>query len=146
LLHQGTRRVPVDFIACLTHPAARREHHDMLLANCIAQAEGLMRGRVVDATDALARHRDIAGNRATTLITLQALTPATLGALIALYEHKTYVQSVLMNINAFDQWGVELGKVLAGSILEEMAEGATTAAHDPSTRAVLEDYLAARGG
>ena len=145
LLHQGTRRVPVDFIACLTHPAARREHHDMLLANCIAQAEGLMRGRVVDTTDALARHRDIPGNRANTLITMQGLTPATLGALIALYEHKTYVQSVLMNINAFDQWGVELGKVLAGSILDEIAEGTPAADHDPSTRAILGEFLAARG-
>ena len=145
LLHQGTRRVPIDFIACLTHPAARREHHDMLIANCIAQAEGLMRGRVGDASDALARHRDIPGNRANTLITMQALTPATLGALIALYEHKTYVQSVLMNINAFDQWGVELGKVLAGSILEEFAQGAAAAGHDPSTHALISEYLAVRG-
>lgn len=145
LLHQGTRRVPVDFILCLTHPAARPDHHDMLVANCIAQAEGLMRGRRVDAGDALARHRDIPGNRASSLITLRALTPATLGALIALYEHKTYVQSVLMNINAFDQWGVELGKVLAGTILDEIAQGAAAGGHDPSTLAVLNDYLAARG-
>ncbi|MCC6710420.1 MAG: glucose-6-phosphate isomerase [Gammaproteobacteria bacterium] len=144
LLHQGTRRVPVDFILSLTHPAARREHHDMLVANCIAQAEGLMRGRLIESTDPLARHRDIPGNRASTLITMTALTPATLGALIALYEHKTYVLSVLMNINAFDQWGVELGKVLAGSILEEIAQGAVSSAHDPSTRAVLEAYLKAQ--
>lgn len=144
LLHQGTRRVPVDFVLCLTHPAARQVHHDMLVANCIAQAEGLMRGRLIDSGDPLARHRDIPGNRASTLITLDALTPATLGALIALYEHKTYVQSVLLNINAFDQWGVELGKVLAGSILEEIEHGAVSAAHDASTRAVLEDYLAKR--
>jgi glucose-6-phosphate isomerase len=145
LLHQGTRRVPVDFVACLTHPAARREHHDMLIANCIAQAEGLMRGRAGDQADALGRHRDIPGNRANSLITMQALTPATLGALIALYEHKTYVQSVLMNINAFDQWGVELGKVLAGSILAEIAQGAAASTHDASTQAVLNEYLAARG-
>ena len=144
LLHQGTRRVPVDFILCLTHPAARREHHDMLVANCIAQAEGLMRGRAGDAADMLGRHRDIPGNRANTLITVKALTPATLGALIALYEHKTYVLSVLMNINAFDQWGVELGKVLAGTILDEIAQGAAAAGHDASTQAVLDDYLAAR--
>ncbi|CAN0496999.1 unnamed protein product, partial [Phaeothamnion confervicola] len=137
LLHQGTRRVPVDFIMCLTHPAARRDHHDMLIANCIAQAEGLMRGRAGDASDPLGRHRDIPGNRPNSLISMQALTPATLGALIALYEHKTYVQSVLMNINAFDQWGVELGKVLAGSILEEIAQGAVATDHDPSTLAIL---------
>jgi glucose-6-phosphate isomerase len=144
LLHQGTRRVPVDFIVCLTHPAARAAHHDMLVANCIAQAEGLMRGRIIDSADPLARHRDIPGNRASTLISMHALTPATLGALIALYEHKTYVQSVLMNINAFDQWGVELGKVLAGSILEEISQGAVSGEHDASTRAVLEDFLRAR--
>ena len=145
LLHQGTRRVPVDFIVCLTHPAARPDHHDMLIANCIAQSEGLLRGRAGEAGDPLGRHRDIPGNRPTSLITLHALTPATLGALIALYEHKTYVQSVLMNINAFDQWGVELGKVLAGSILEEIAQGAVANGHDPSTSALLSDYLAVRG-
>ena len=145
LLHQGTRRVPIDFVACLTHPAARREHHDMLLANCIAQAEGLMRGRAGDSGDVLSRHRDIPGNRPSTLITMQALTPATLGALIALYEHKTYVQSVLWNINAFDQWGVELGKVLAGSILDEFGAGRAGPGHDPSSAALIADYLAARG-
>ena len=72
------------------------------------------------------------------------MTPATLGALIALYEHKTYVQSVLLIINAFDQWGVELGKVLAGSILEEFATGRATASHDPSTSALIAAYRAAR--
>ena len=144
LLHQGTRCVPIDFVACLRHPAARREHHDMLIANCIAQAEGLMRGRPGDSADKLGRHRDIPGNRPTTLITMQALTPATLGALIALYEHKTYVQSVLWNINAFDQWGVELGKVLASSILEEIAGARVANEHDPSTTALIAAYLAAR--
>ena len=146
LLHQGTRCVPIDFVACLSHPAARREHHDMLIANCIAQAEGLMRGRTGDSADKLGRHRDIPGNRPTTLITMQALTPATLGALIALYEHKTYVQSVVLNINAFDQWGVELGKVLASSILEEINEGRVASEHDPSTTALLEAYFVAREG
>ena len=146
LLHQGTRRVPIDFVACLSHPAARRDHHDMLIANCIAQAEGLMRGRAGDSADSLGRHRDIPGNRPTTLITMQALTPATLGALIALYEHKTYVQSVLLNINAFDQWGVELGKVLASSILDEFTRGRAANGHDPSTSALISAYLAARDG
>ena len=144
LLHQGTRRVPIDFVACLTHPAARREHHDMLIANCIAQAAGLMRGRAGDGADTLGRYRDIPGNRPSSLIIMQALTPTTLGALIALYEHKTYVQSVLLNINAFDQWGVELGKVLAGSILEEFATGRAAASHDPSTSALIAAYRAAR--
>ena len=145
LLHQGTRRVPIDFVACFTHPAARRDHHDMLIANCIAQAEGLMRGRAGGTTDKLGRHRDIPGDRPNTLIIMQALTPATLGALIALYEHKTYVQSVLLNINAFDQWGVELGKVLASSILEEFEKGQVAAGHDPSSCALISAYLAARG-
>jgi glucose-6-phosphate isomerase len=144
LLHQGTRTVPIDFVACLTHPAVRREHHDMLLANCIAQAEGLMRGRSGERADKLGRHRDIPGNRPNTLITMQALTPATLGALIALYEHKTYVQSVLLDINAFDQWGVELGKVLATSILDEFEQDQAADGHDPSTSAVISAYLAAR--
>ena len=145
LLHQGTRRVPVDFVACLTHPSARREHHDMLIANCIAQAEGLMRGRAGDNAAGLAQQGDIPGNRPSTLITLQALTAASLGALLALYEHKTYVQSVLLNINAFDQWGVELGKVLAGSILAEIANARVADGHDPSTSALIADYLAVRG-
>ena len=144
LLHQGTRLVPIDLVACFTHPAARRDHHDMLIANCIAQAEGLMRGRAGGGADRLDRHRDIPGNRPNTLITMQALTPATLGALIALYEHKTYVQSVLLNINAFDQWGVELGKVLASSILDEIENGQVADGHDPSTSALISAYLATR--
>ena len=146
LLHQGTRLIPVDFIACLTHPAARRDHHDLLLANCFAQAEGLLRGQAGDERELLGRHRDIPGNRPSTLLTMTALTPATLGALIALYEHKTYVQSVIWDINAFDQWGVELGKVLAGTIEQEFRSAAGNADHDPSTAAAIAAYLAVRGG
>ena len=143
LLHQGTRHIPVDFILALSHPAGLREHHDMLVANCLAQAEGLMRGRAT-GDDLLGRHRAIPGDRPSSLITMEALTPATLGALIALYEHKTYVQSVIWNINAFDQWGVELGKVLAGSLLDEITAGRADGEHDASTAAALADYLAVR--
>ncbi|MGR8918867.1 MAG: glucose-6-phosphate isomerase [Gammaproteobacteria bacterium] len=143
LLHQGTRLVPVDFVLALTHPAARPEHHDMLVANCLAQAEGLMSGSEGGDDPALARHRETPGNRPSTVITMAALEPATLGALIALYEHKTYVQSVIWGINAFDQWGVELGKQLATAILEEVA-GGPPAAHDPSTTALIAAYRRVR--
>ncbi|MEX2480171.1 MAG: glucose-6-phosphate isomerase [Gammaproteobacteria bacterium] len=150
LLHQGTRLVPVDFIVAMQHPANRRSHHDMLVANCLAQAEALMRGQSYtssgldeDGID-LARHRESPGNRPSNMLVMDALTPATLGALIALYEHKTFVQSVIWNINAFDQWGVELGKQLATTILDEITGSADQAAHDPSTSALVARYRAAR--
>ena len=150
LLHQGTRLVPVDFIVALEHPAGRRSHHDMLVANCFAQAEALMRGQAypssgVDADGIdLALHRASPGNRPSTKLVLDALSPATLGALIALYEHKTFVQSILWNINAFDQWGVELGKQLATAILDEISGAAPVANHDPSTSALIARYQASR--
>ncbi|MEQ8663071.1 MAG: glucose-6-phosphate isomerase, partial [Gammaproteobacteria bacterium] len=146
LLHQGTRLVPVDFICALSHPAAPREHHDMLVANCFAQAEALMRGRsfadhVPDAQGVdLALHRQSPGNRPSSMLTMRQLDAHTLGALIALYEHKTFVQSVLWNINAFDQWGVELGKELATGILDEIGGAAPSAHHDPSTAALIARY------
>ncbi len=150
LLHQGTRFIPVDFIVALTHPAGRGNHHDLLVANCLAQSEGLLRGRKVDGDDGqserdLGPHRSTPGNRPSTTISVESLTPATLGSLIALYEHKTYVQSVLWQINAFDQWGVELGKQLADGIVQELEQGRGTNSHDPSTNALIERYLAARG-
>ncbi|MGE0483336.1 MAG: glucose-6-phosphate isomerase [Gammaproteobacteria bacterium] len=149
LLHQGTRFVPVDFVVALNHPAARPQHHDALVANCFAQAEALMRGRRYDdAPDVhgidLGRHRTVPGNRPSSMLVMDELTPRTLGALIALYEHKTFAQSVIWNINAFDQWGVELGKVLAADILEEFQGGAISHPHDPSTAALVARYLAGR--
>ena len=152
LLHQGTRRIPVDFILPLSHPRSPPAHHDMLVANCLAQAEALMVGRsraalLADNPDpTLALHREQPGNQPNSLLTMAALTPQTLGALLALYEHKTFVQGVLWNINSFDQWGVELGKQLAATLLAEMAAGAPSPAHDASTRDLLQRYLAARGG
>lgn len=142
LLHQGTRLVPVEFVVALSHPAGRPEHHDVLVANCFAQAEGLMLGHAPDGAHAAAR--TCPGNRPSSMLTMAALTPATLGALLAYYEHRTFVQSVLWRINAFDQWGVELGKRLADVLQQEITAGASGPAHDPSTRALLARYLAAR--
>jgi glucose-6-phosphate isomerase len=128
LIHQGTRMIPCDFIAPLRshNPIANNAHHEILLANFLAQPEALMRGKSLEAvlteTSAeLAPHRVFEGNRPTnTLIIRGALTPAALGALIALYEHKIFVQGAIWQINSYDQWGVELGKVLAKTVLSEL--------------------------
>ena len=150
LLHQGTRYIPVDFILALMHPADRREHHDMLVANCFAQAAALMSGYTAATADGesggtdLLLHKDIPGNKPSNIISMRALTPQALGALIALYEHKTYVQSVIWGINAFDQWGVEAGKTLARDILEEIESGRVDEAHDPSTAALIKRYIDSR--
>ena len=150
LLHQGTRFIPVDFIVALTHPEVRRDHHDMLVANCFAQAAGLMSGRTTAVPDGtsdgndLSLHKEIRGNKPSNMICMHALTPQSLGALIALYEHKTYVQSVIWNINAFDQWGVEAGKMLAGDIVEEFKSGRVDENHDASTAALIKSYIESR--
>jgi len=148
LLHQGTRNSAIDFIVSMTNSRSDRAHQDMLIANCIAQAEGLMLGRNGSApagaagntgTLGLGPHRACPGNRPSTMIVLDELGPRTFGALLALYEHKTYVQAVLWNINPFDQWGVEIGKQLADSILQEFREN-QSARHDPSTNALIARY------
>jgi glucose-6-phosphate isomerase len=150
LLHQGTDIVPVDFIAAARAIEDPPEHHAMLLANCLAQAEALMVGRSeaevraelagkgLDAKviDTLAPQRTFPGNRPSNLILLEALEPFSLGALIALYEHKTFVEGAVWGINSFDQWGVELGKTLAGRILTELT-GGPVLPHDPSTAALI---------
>tara|TARA_R110002096_G_scaffold270343_3_gene464247 strand:+ start:2351 stop:3955 length:1605 start_codon:yes stop_codon:yes gene_type:complete len=146
-LHQGTRRTAIDFLVALTNPVANRDHQDMLVANCFAQAEGLMSGRAgaaADGSDPLAAHRACPGNRPNTMIVCEALTPESLGALLAMYEHKTYTQAVIWGINPFDQWGVELGKGLADSILAEFRRG-SAASHDPSTADLITRYLRTRG-
>lgn len=154
LLHQGTEVIPADFIACCRPHHRLPRHHDILLANFLAQTEALMRGRSADevrgemkargASDAeverLVPHRVCPGNRPSTSILLDELNPRTLGALIALYEHKVYVESVIWGTNAFDQWGVELGKQLADRILPELAAGAGAAQHDASTAALIQHY------
>jgi len=132
LLHQGTDIIPVDFIAVARTDEGPAGMHEMLLANCLAQAEALMVGQ----PDAPEPHRVFPGDRPSSLILLDRLTPQTFGALLALYEHKTFVEGVLWGINSFDQWGVELGKSLASRILGELT-GGQTLPHDPSTAALI---------
>ncbi|GBH24603.1 glucose-6-phosphate isomerase [Burkholderia vietnamiensis] len=152
MLHQGPTIVPIDFIAVLTpgHPPA--SHHPKLLANCFAQSEALMLGRTLDEArkiagpgeEALAPHLTFPGNRPTTTLLVDALTPRTLGALIALYEHKVLVQATVWDINPFDQWGVGPGKIL-GKVVEAdlSADSVDPAKHDSSTTALIERARAA---
>ena len=158
LIHQGTDVIPCDFIAPAQSHNPLGDHHEKLLANFLAQPEALMRGKTVTevTTDLqaeglegheiadLANHKVFPGNRPTVSILMEKLTPATLGALIALYEHRIFTQSVVWDINACDQWGVELGKVLAKSILPELKGGEATR-HDASTAGLIEKIKAMRG-
>ncbi|MDB5765482.1 MAG: pgi1 [Collimonas fungivorans] len=153
LLHQGTDITPVDFIATLHASHQLPGHQAALLANCFAQSEALMRGKHADEVQAemqakgmpadqvaaLLPHRTFPGNRPSNTILMEALTPASLGALIALYEHKVFVQGVIWDVNSFDQWGVELGKVLASNILGELtaAPAPQGNAHDSSTSGLI---------
>jgi glucose-6-phosphate isomerase len=157
LLHQGTDLTPVDFIAALKPSHALEEHHAVLLANCFAQSEAFMRGKSTEEARAdmqaqhlpeedvaaLATHRTFPGNRPSNTILMESLSPATLGALIALYEHKTFVQGVVWGINSFDQWGVELGKVLAKNIESELFGAPRPEMHDSSTNALIARAWAA---
>jgi glucose-6-phosphate isomerase len=151
LIHQGTRLVPCDFIVPALSQNPLGEHHDLLLSNFLAQTEALMRGKTDeevraelakkgladDAIAALAPHKVFPGNRPTNSLLFPRLDPKTLGALIALYEHKIFVQGVLWNVNSYDQWGVELGKELASRILPELRDPATVTTHDASTNGLL---------
>jgi glucose-6-phosphate isomerase len=157
LLHLGTDLTPVDFIAALLPSHAMAGHHTVLLANCFAQSEAFMRGKSADEVrnemqaqhidentiEALLPHRSFPGNRPSNTILMDALTPGTLGALIALYEHKVFVQGTVWGINSFDQWGVELGKVLAKNIEHELTGKPHPDAHDSSTNALIERARAA---
>jgi len=137
-LHQGNRAFSADFIACTRATHDHDEHHRWLLANYLAQSEALLLGRHAgDADAALAAQRSMPGNRPSTSILLDDLSPRSLGALLALYEHKTFCQGMIWQINPFDQWGVELGKVLSESIYSELASGRETR-HDPSTNGLIE--------
>lgn len=131
MLHQGTERVPVEFIAVRQPAHALPGHHDLLLANALAQAQALMQGKA-DAGG----HRNFSGNRPSTFFLLEALEPASLGALIALYEHRVFTSGAVWGIDSFDQWGVELGKVLAGDIAGRLASGETQGL-DASTAGLL---------
>jgi glucose-6-phosphate isomerase len=161
MLHQGTRPVPVDFIACCSPRSksswgaprsdADAGTHALMLANCFAQSALLMQGVTAAETAAALRaggagereaarlspHQALPGNRPSNMLLLDALTPRSLGALLALYEHRTYVQSALWDINAFDQWGVEHGKTLADSLLPEFSSPASATKHDASTNGLV---------
>ena len=152
LLHQGTRIVPADLIGFVNPTTEIGDHHDLLMANLFAQAEAMAFGKTRDEViaDGVPAHqveaRVFDGNRPTSVILADRLTPRTLGALVALYEHKVFVQGVIWGIDSFDQWGVELGKVLAATIAAELtAEVADVANHhDASTAALIERFRARR--
>lgn len=151
LIHQGTDVIPADFIGFLHTLNPVGNHHDLLTANLLAQSEALAFGKTIEevlaegTTASLAPHRVFPGNRPSTTILADKLTPEVLGKLVALYEHSVFVQGVIWNINSFDQWGVELGKVLAGKIIPELSEGSgKPGAHDGSTAALIARYRAAR--
>ncbi|HXZ84535.1 MAG TPA: glucose-6-phosphate isomerase [Myxococcota bacterium] len=151
LIHQGTRLVPCDFIAFAESLNPLGRHHDLLIANVIAQAEALAFGKSAaevkaeGTPDWLVPHRVFSGNRPSNVILAQRLTPETLGKLVALYEHSVFVQGVIWNIDSFDQWGVELGKALAQRIEPELESAAEPKlAHDSSTNALIRRYRQAR--
>ena len=154
LIHQGTRLIPCDFIAAARSHNPLGEHHPILLANFFAQTEALMRGKTLDEARAelraaklpeaeverLAPHKVFTGDRPTSSFLHQQLTPHALGRLIALYEHKIFVQGVIWNVNSFDQMGVELGKQLAKAIHPELAGPGPVATHDSSTNGLINTY------
>jgi len=154
LLHQGTKMIPADFLAPMQTHNPIGDHHTILLSNFFAQTEALMRGKTdgearhelrssgVPGTDLehLLPHKVFPGNRPTNSILFKKLTPRTLGSLIAMYEHRIFVQGVIWNVNSFDQWGVELGKQLAKTILPELASGDVATSHDSSTNGLIAFY------
>jgi glucose-6-phosphate isomerase len=147
LIHQGTRLIPADFIGFMRSLNPLADHHDLLMANVFAQTEALAFGkseaevRAEGTAEALVPHRVFEGNRPSNTILADSLTPATLGRLVALYEHSTFTQGVIWDIDSFDQWGVELGKVLAGRVAAELAsEAEPELAHDSSTNSLIRRY------
>jgi glucose-6-phosphate isomerase len=154
LIHQGTRLIPCDFLAPVESQNPLGNHHEILLANYFAQTEALMAGKTLEAVRAemqkagvpadrieeLAPHRVFTGNRPTSSFLFQKLDPRTLGRLIALYEHKIFVQGIVWNVNSFDQWGVELGKQLASAILPELAQPGEVTSHDASTNGLINEW------
>ncbi|XZG69696.1 glucose-6-phosphate isomerase [Chitinibacteraceae bacterium HSL-7] len=154
MLHQGSQIVPIDFIASVEHPDIPEPHSTILMANYFAQTEAFMRGKneaevraeldkagiTGQAQEDLVQHKIFEGNRPTNSILIQRLTPRRLGALIALYEHKIFVQGTVWNINSYDQWGVELGKQLAKAIEGELTTPGLTETHDASTNGLINYY------
>jgi glucose-6-phosphate isomerase len=152
LLHQGTVVVPADVIGFARPPAGVGRHHDLLMANCFAQTEALAFGKTAaevaaeGVPEALVPHKTFPGNRPSSTLLLDELSPTSLGQLIACYEHKVFAQGVIWGINSFDQWGVELGKVLANRIAPELESGAAPELrHDSSTNALIRRYRQLRG-
>ena len=160
LLHQGTDIIPVEFIAAAQgHEPGLRRHHDLLLANCLAQSEALMKGRTASeardlllaagmdpaSVSRLAQHKVFPGNRPSATLLYRQLDPYALGRLIALYEHRVFVEAALFGINAFDQWGVELGKELATALLPVIEGKQAAAAHDSSTAGLAAKLAELRG-
>jgi len=158
LIHQGTQLIPADFIAPANSFYPLGGHHAALLSNFFAQTEALMKGKTTEEARAeleaagmdaesiamLLPHKVFVGNKPTNSILFERLTPRTLGRLIALYEHKIFVQGVVWNINSFDQWGVELGKQLAAHILPELRDAQPVATHDASTNGLINHYKSLR--
>ena len=154
LIHQGTKMIPVDFIGFVNPLYGNKDHHDKLMSNFFAQTEALLNGKTaaevqadftkhnLPATEAafLLPFKVFAGNKPTNTILIDKLTPETLGALIALHEHKIFVQGVIWNIYSYDQWGVELGKQLANSILSEISSN-NIKKHDSSTNFLLNYFI-----
>jgi glucose-6-phosphate isomerase len=152
LIHQGTKLVPCDFIGFCRALNPLGRHHDLLLSNVFAQAEALAFGKTPEQVKAegtpdwLVPHRVFEGNRPSTVILADELTPETLGKLVALYEHSVFTQGTIWNINSFDQWGVELGKVLAQKIIPELESSKEPdLKHDSSTNTLIKRYRARRG-
>jgi glucose-6-phosphate isomerase len=151
LIHQGTKLIPVDLIGFAKTLNPIRDHHDLLMSNVFAQAEALAFGKTEEEVRAegtrepVVPHRVFEGNRPTNVILAEKLTPHALGTLIALYEHSVFTQGTIWSINSFDQWGVELGKVLAKRIIPELeSEDDPDLRHDSSTNALIRRYRAMR--
>jgi glucose-6-phosphate isomerase len=151
LIHQGTRLIPCDLIGFCQTLNPLGNHHDLLMSNVFAQAEALAFGKTAEQVKAegtpdwLVPHRTFEGNRPTNVLLVDRLTPEVLGKLVALYEHSVFTQGVLWNIDSFDQWGVELGKVLAQRIIPELQSSAEPSlGHDSSTNTLIRRYRANR--
>ena len=155
LVHQGTHVIPTDFIMAIESLNPLGEHQTLLMANCFAQSEALMKGKTTEEVaeemraagkgeaeiERLAPHRTFPGDRPSNTLLVQQLDPFALGALIALYEHKVFVEAAIWDINPFDQWGVELGKALASAVVEELRAGGTVTGHDSSTNGLINRAL-----
>jgi glucose-6-phosphate isomerase len=154
LIHQGTKLIPADFIGFVESLYGNKDHHDKLMSNYFAQTEALMNGKTEaevrsefkgtsltqEAIDTLTPFKIFEGNKPTTSLLIKKLTPESLGKLIAMYEHKIFVQGIIWNIYSYDQFGVELGKQLAKSILNELNDDNSTLNHDASTQRLVIFY------